>query len=260
MKFNNHSTILRLTVIAIAGVALATTSNAATVDFSTLDGLDPHETLTATNNNLTSMEGRDFSASSNLPAVNNVDVLDATFRVVINFDNHTDGNNNHVIWESGGGTMGLSLVYSNGNTLGLRHSQNSGNLLLLVERTLTSGEISGGDVELHWTYDINASGDNTIALYVNRILAGSDSGSAGNDWSGSGAQAFGAYGHASNNNIAGTGNNNQLPNSVSFSSGSINLTEGRSFWGDTLVIPEPATMAMLGLGGLLLIVRRRRRA
>ena len=73
-----------------------------------------------------------FNEIGDLPTFDNfeggLDKKDVSFRVWIDFEPAAvDETEREMIWESGGGTVGLSLVYEAGNKLVLRAAGNGGN-------------------------------------------------------------------------------------------------------------------------------------
>ena len=104
-----------------------------------------------------------------------LDLVDVTFRACVDFDEKTDPDI-EVIFETGGGTIGFSLVYEEGSKLVLRASGDGGLGLAMVERPLTPAEIAGGPLDLVWTFDVeDEDGNQAIALFVDGVLAGADS-------------------------------------------------------------------------------------
>ncbi|MEZ5324730.1 MAG: LamG-like jellyroll fold domain-containing protein [Verrucomicrobiales bacterium] len=157
------------------------------------------------------------------------DVLDVTFRAYVDFDAKTDPDI-EVIFETGGGTIGFSLVYEEGSKLVLRAAGDGGFALATVEYSLTAQEIAAGALELTWTYDVdNGTGDQTIALFVNGQGVGSDSAFLGGDWSGTNGAGFGVAGSG----FAGTGENSDLLG-IDFFSGTIDEARGLLFYSDRL--------------------------
>jgi hypothetical protein len=158
-----------------------------------------------------------------------LDTVDVSFRACVNF-NEKDNPDIEVIFETGGGTIGFSLVYEEGSKLVLRSTGDGGFALAVVERPLTPAELAGGALELTWTYAVDdGNGDQTIALFVDGILAGSDTQTLSADWSGSNGAGFGIAGSG----FAGTGENSDLTG-IDFSSGTIDETKGLQFFSDKL--------------------------
>lgn len=240
-------------VILIATVA---SSHGAMVSIPNLSGLGaPDETLNALNSFLPTFNARAVNG------VTGVDLKDATFALSVDFNDPAGASDqNHVLWETGGGTIGLSLVYvPSSTTLSLRQASNAGNTVLQVDSILSGAQKAGGDIELVWTMSINGglSGQPQIELFLDGISVGTatDPGALG-DWSGGNGAGFG--GNASGG-IAAAGGNTNLGNTTNFADGTINLTTGLQFWADTqaVFVPEPST-GLLGLAGLALFGIRRR--
>ena len=166
------------------------------------------------------------------------DQKDVTFRAFIDFT-ATDATEDEreIIWESGGGAIGFSLVYETGNKLILRAAGNGGNVVATVEHQLTVTELAAGELPVIWTFDVD-NGDpeaaQTIALFLADSLVGSESRDLGPDWTGSNAASFGV----GSNSFAAGGGNSALNNGVDFRSGSINLDAGLQFFTERLFDPS----------------------
>ncbi len=153
------------------------------------------------------------------------DTTDATFRAVIDFEPKPTGTR-ELIWETGGGTFGFSLTYEATNTLVLRAAGSGGFALATVRWSLPQSLVAGGDVEVAWSYDVlNNIQQQTITLFVNGVAVGSQSLDLGGDWSGTDDASFGLE----TTGFAGTGANGSL-RGIDFTSGTINLVEGLTFW------------------------------
>jgi len=234
---------------------------AATVFLSDMLAVDdelgtPSETRNTVPETYTTYHGR------TVDSVTNVDTKDATFRLLVDFDPLATGSDNEVLWETGGGTVGMSLAYvADTNTLTLRQVSNSGNTILQVDRVLTLTELQAGDLDLVWTIDIDGDGSGVpvISLWVEGDLAGDGTNaSSQQDWSGTNGAGLGQP----NSGVAAGGGNSNLPDTVAFAAGTINDTEGLQFWADTYatVVPEPSAFAigLLGLAGLCFLATRGR--
>ncbi len=183
-----------------------------------------------------------WHALESLPTFNNFrgsdDTSDVTFRLWVDFE-PTDitEDEREMLWESGGGTVGFSLVYETGNKLVLRGVGNGGNSVATVEQTLTAGQLAAGAIEVIWTFDVD-NGDpdtgQTIALYLDGTLVGDDSQDMDPDWTGSNGAAFGVASTA----FAAGGGNTSLNNGVDFVSGQIDLDQGLQYFFDTLFNPN----------------------
>ena len=166
-----------------------------------------------------------------------LDALDATFRLCVDFDEKADGER-EVLFETGGGGIGFSLVYEAGSQLVLRSSANP--LMAEVFYALTAGQIAAGELEIVFTYDVfddnDEDGGSTISLFVDGVLVGADSDQLGGDWSGTNNSAFGVFGSG----IAGILGGGDLTG-VDFTSGTINLRKGLQFYSDVLFAPSNNT-------------------
>jgi hypothetical protein len=161
-----------------------------------------------------------------------------------------------MLWESGGGTVGFSLVYETGNRLVLRGVGDGGNTIATVEHVLTADQLGAGELSVIWTFDVD-NGDpetgQTIALYLENQKVGEDRKAMDADWTGSNAAAFGVGSNA----FAAGGGNTSLTNGVDFRSGTIDLDSGLQFFADRFfdpdggggpVDPEPASeLVVLGI-------------
>ena len=171
-----------------------------------------------------------------------LDTADATFRVCIDFDTKQD-EEREVIFETGAGTIGFSLVYEEGNELVLRADGNGGLSLAVASATLSPETIAAGEVELLWSYDVeNETGTQTITLWLDQFPIASVAMDLGGDWSGANGASFGA----ASGSIAGTGTNGSLAGG-DFLSGTINLEKGLQFFGET--VPEIVSIDRGGGGG-----------
>ena len=157
------------------------------------------------------------------------DLLDVTFRAFVDFEAKDDPDL-EVVFETGGGTIGFSLVYEEGSKLVLRSAGDGGFALAVVEYSLTPTEIAAGPLAVTWTYDVlNDDDEQTIALFVNGQEVGSANAFLGGDWSGTNGAAFGVAGSG----FAGTGENSDLTG-IDFVSGEIDAGTGLLFFSDWL--------------------------
>ncbi|MCZ6796233.1 MAG: hypothetical protein O7J95_21690, partial [Planctomycetota bacterium] len=160
------------------------------------------------------------------------DQRDATFTASADFDEKLDGRR-EVIWESGGGTIGFSLVYEAPSTLVLRASGAGGFLLATIRYALPQGLIEGkNEVDLGWTFDVDHSGLQTTSLIVNEFVVARRTAALGGDWSGTNNAAFGLE----VSGFAGSGMDSDLRGD-DFLSGFLNLDAGLAFYTDTVYCP-----------------------
>lgn len=153
-----------------------------------------------------------------------LDLADVTFQLLVDFEEKPTGSR-EVIFETGGGTFGFSLVYEAGNNLVLRASGNSGRHLSTIERHLSEDEIADGALELTWGFDTeNADGNQSIGLWVNGEIVSEVAHDLGTDWSGRGDANLGER-SLTEGSLAGTGLNGNLI-AADFVSGTIDLGEG----------------------------------
>lgn len=169
-----------------------------------------------------------------------LDKQDVTFRVWIDFRANTLGEEEReMIWESGGGTVGLALVYESDNTLVLRAAGNGGNTVTTVMHPLTEAQLSAGFIPVAWTFDVDngdASTGQSIALFVDGVLVGEASGDMDPDWTGSNGASFGA----ASDSFAAGGGNTALGGGLDFASGTLDLTRGLQMFPGVLYDPDAA--------------------
>ena len=158
------------------------------------------------------------------------DTKDATWRVWIDFDEKADGER-EVLFETGGGNIGLSMVYESPSTLVLRAAGNGGLSLLTVDYGLSQADLAAGELEIVWTYDVDATadGEEALSIYLDGALVATDTLELGGDWSGTDPAAFAV----ASTNLAGTGNSSGLQGE-DFLSGTIDLNRGLQYFPDTL--------------------------
>ncbi len=158
------------------------------------------------------------------------DRKNATFRMYVDFEPKAGEGESEVIFETGGGTIGSSIVYEGGNKLVARSAGSGGLVLAVIEHTLTQAQLDAGLLELIWTFNVSDDqGQQTISLWLDRELVGQDSQPVGGDWSGSNGASFGA----ASGNFAGTGENGGLSGG-DFLSGSIDAERGLQFYAGRL--------------------------
>ncbi|MEM9109887.1 MAG: PEP-CTERM sorting domain-containing protein [Planctomycetota bacterium] len=253
----NRCTGLSLTTACLAvGLLAPQTANAATVTSLPATPTDTFNSLgTLTGIPGGAGGGSSFHQADYAPLVD-VDGLDATFALTVTLEAFSTSDR-QTIWEAGAAQIGTAVTYEAGNVLVLSLSGNAGGRFI----SATSAPLSPGTYDLIWTMqDLGASGSPTsptIALYIDGVLADSATGSSWNtDWSGTNNSGLGEQAGAILNTFATATNGTSVP----FSDGSIDLTRGLEFYADTVFIPEPGSLALLGLGGLFLARRRRNQA
>ena len=175
-----------------------------------------------------------WNTAGSIPTMNNTndgaDSLDATWQAWIDFDAKADGGAEN-IFETGAGTIGLSLVYEAPSTLVMRSTGLGGQALAVASAPLSQADIDAGELHLIWTHDSNADGPETLSIWVNGEPRGVGSLEKGNDWSG----GDGGNVLVASTNLAGSGSNSSLPgNAGDFVSGTADLDRGIQFFRDTL--------------------------
>ncbi len=210
--------------------------------FEVAQGSDPND-ATSLPTGLLGEPSVTWNEISALPSLDNfqgtADKQDVTFRVFIDFNEAAvSEDEREVIWESGGGFVGFSLVYETGNTLVLRAAGSGGQTVTEVFYELTADQIAAGELSVIWTFDVNnedpATGQ-SIALYLDHVLVGQAAGRLGADWTGNNVASFGAR----SDNFAAAGGGAPFRNGVAFVSGTINLERGLEMFVDTLFEPAP---------------------
>ena len=248
-----------LSLLLVGGLLAPQTAGAAIV--TTLVGLTPTQTFNATGplTNIGSGNSNTF-ADADYASLSLVDVdkFEATFALTVTLATYST-TDRQTLWETGGGAIGTSLTYESGNVLVLRMSGNNGGGGGSGLLTATTAALTAGTYDLTWTMedigDLGSPTTPTISLYIDGLLADSDTGADWEtDWSGTNNAGFGEQSGVILGTTAPVVNGTSEP----FSDGSIDLTRGLEFYADTLFVPEPSSFALLGLGGLLVIARRRR--
>jgi len=166
-----------------------------------------------------------------------------------------------ILWEAGGSGTGSALVLNNGQLHFF--TSNSNSFVVSGNHGLTVGQTG---VQIVTAFELGAgTGDNElVSLYVNGNLIGTGDFATNNDWAGgeSGSE-LGA--EAGTQRYSGTGLFNPA-NVVSYPETDIDfaayLLASSGGPADNTVanilVPEPGSFALLGLGGLLVARRRRR--
>ena len=134
------------------------------------------------------------------------DTEDASFRLWADFSEKPDGQR-EVIFETGGATVGLSLVYEEGSALVLRAAGDGGNTVATIRHALAATDLAAGALEIIFSYQVEDENFlSKIFLYINGAEVGSESAALGGDWTGSNGAAFGA----ASVNLAAAGANEAL--------------------------------------------------
>ncbi len=171
---------------------------------------------------------------------------DGTFTLSVDLEAKADGGP-EVLFESGGATVGSSIVYEAGNNLVMRTVGNGGNDIATITHTLTDEQVAAGDLDILASIDVdNGEELQTLVLYIDGAQVGSITMDLEPRWSGGNAAALGT---ASSGVPAGGGNTN-LPGAVDFSSGTINLGKGFNFYTGMFFPEFQATNSSLTLGGV----------
>lgn len=191
-----------------------------------LDPLDPVSvSSTLPEDGLTSNWKSDAALPDSLHEYQgNLDTDDVTFSLLVDFEEKTSGKP-ELIFETGGGVIGFSLIYETNNKLVLRASGGEGFEVAVVERILTTEEIDAGELEVVFAFDVlNEDQTQTIGLWIDGIFSSGFSAALGSDWSGSGDARLGVAG-ADEGSVAGTGFSSNIE-VIDFTSGTINLATG----------------------------------
>lgn len=168
------------------------------------------------------------------------DTLDASFRMFVDFEEKLDGQR-EVLFETGGATIGISLVYEAGSNLVFRGAGSGGFELAVATHTLTAEQIADGEIAVIVTYDVSdENGDSVISIYLDGILVASDFKPLGGDWTGTNGSSFGV----ASGNLASDGMNGALTG-ITFASGAINANKGLTFYNDTLFTGGPESALVI---------------
>ena len=172
-----------------------------------------------------------------------VDKKDATFIVDVDFDAHPGGER-QLIFETGGGTVGWSLVYEEGNKIVARKVGRGGNNLSTLEYTLSQDEIDGGDIQISVTYDVVVgTGNAEHFLLIGGNIVAREEGDFEPDWTGGNGGALGVASTA----VAAAGGNTNLT-AADFTAGAINADKGLRFYEGVASEPTDGVYNGIGLG------------
>ncbi len=201
--------------------------------FELAEGSDPTDPNSVPNNiGQPDLQITEIGAFGTMQA-NGWDTRDATFSLKVDFDAKTDGGP-EVLFESGGGTVGLSLVYEAGNKLVIRQAGNGGIDVGTLEYALTDAEIAAGELELIWTTQVdNGDGMQVLRLFIDGAEVASLTAALEADWTGSNEAALGT----SSSTVAAAGENTGLADTIDFESGTINTVSGLQFFSELLFMP-----------------------
>ena len=160
---------------------------------------------------------------------------------------------------TGDGT-GFFLI---GSTLEFRfQDDNSGAQRVVVSKDLSAIGAAGDFFHVVGTADLETASTGTGQLYVNGLAVGTAVTSSGTiaDWDGGDDAGLGGV----NFNVPGNGSfpDNNFPGDIAIFNyyGQEILGADDVAAGYSVLVPEPATLGLLVLGGGILLVRRRRRA
>jgi len=215
--------------ILVGALALVLPCSVTALEVESLEGIEATETNTVLGNFLT-FDGATCRARGDGVRC---DQSDVTFVAWIDFDPKAEGEI-ECIWETGGATVGWSIVYEAGNTIVTRLAGNGGRTLAINRFTLPQSLLDADEVEVAWTCDVdNGEGLLATSLIVDGCIRDTDAQDiTPPDWSGGNAGGFGQ----GNSAVAGNGNNGTIT-TIPFASGIIGLETGVQFYFDTLWIP-----------------------
>ena len=154
-----------------------------------------------------------------------------------------------MLYESGGGTVGISVVYEEGNKIVLRSAGNGGFTVITLEHSLTEAQLAAGALEVAWAFDVdNDNGGATVTLFLEgEEVASESSTDIGGDWSGTNEATFGT----ASTSFAAAGDNVALSDAVDFASGTIDLTAGLAFYSGKLLtggeVVEPTSFEITNI-------------
>lgn len=159
------------------------------------------------------------------------DLQDATFSAYIDFSANTSST--QLIWETGNGGIGASLLYENGSLLRLRAIQ--GNNISELTWNLTADQLASGELFVGWVFDMGNSEMRLVMDSIGGAAAPTTLASTPftiDDWSSGNPAAFG-FGTS---NVGGYGGGFSAD---PFSDATINTAAGLSFYEGQAFLPSP---------------------
>jgi hypothetical protein len=234
----------KLLKAAITGATLLVTgfANAGLIT-TNLDGLN---SLTAdltqtTIGTINTFQNRDFLALNGTNTTSDASTDSATFKLSLSNLSAWSGSNDQYLFESGGATHGIGIVYQENNIFTFAQRTN-GNLFQTI--SLDASSLIGESFDIIASISLD---DNFMRLFVgSEIFGEAFISSSANKWAGGDNGAFGMLNSSSVMGRSATDSN--------FSSGV--LTEFNYYHDIVVDVPEPTTLAIFALGIMGLAARR----